>query len=298
MDFDVIIVGGGPAGLTAGLYAARAGLKTCLFEKEFPGGQASRTDHIANYPGFPGGVGGVELMQAFQQQAEEEGLTVEYAGCDAIDLSGAEKRVTAGGKEYTAHALIFALGAQAAKLGIPGEEELTGRGVSYCATCDGALYRGKSVAVIGGGNTAVEDVTYLSRLCEKVYWYHRRAELRAVGGAVEKAKALPNVETRFGTTVIAIRKEEGVVLSLSDGTEQTVAALFVAVGTVPDTAVLQGQIELDGSGYAVAGETCATSVPGVYVAGDCRRKPLKQVITAASDGAVAATEAVQYIFSV
>lgn len=294
---SVAIIGGGPAGLTAGLYAARAGLSPVLFEAGFPGGQASTTDKLHNYPGFPGGVGGPELMSLFMQQAEEAGMMTEYTGVSALELTDERKIITAeGGEQFEADAVILCMGAKARKLDVPGEEMNIGRGVSYCATCDGALYRDKDVVVVGGGNTAVEDGLYLARFCKNVTLIHRRNELRASGHDVERLKALPNVHFRLEETVTAIeRSENGLLLNLGSGGTMQTDGLFVAVGTVPQTELLAGQVELDAQGYVAAGEDTCTSVSGVYAAGDIRTKPLRQVVTAAGDGAVAATAAAAYV---
>lgn len=290
---DVAIVGGGPAGLTAGMYAARAGFQTVLFERGFAGGQASTTDKLENYPGFPEGIGGPELMMAFADQAARFGMETRYAGVDQVDL--AEKKITYGSETISARTIILSLGASPRKLGVPGEVENTGRGVSYCATCDGAFYRGKRVAVIGGGDTAVEDALYLARASE-VTLIHRRDKLRAIGAQVTKVEANPKITLLFETTVSEIVKTDvGMLLRLSGGRELVVDGVFVAVGTVPQTDLVKEQLDMDEAGYILAGEDAKTSVEGVFVAGDCRKKPLKQVVTAAGDGAVAAYMAGIYL---
>lgn len=294
---SVAIIGGGPAGLTAGLYAARAGLETVLFEAGFPGGQASTTDKLHNYPGFPGGIGGPELMANFMQQAEEAGMQTEYAGVSALTLSADKKIIeTEMGGSFEADAVILCMGAKARKLDVPGEEMNIGRGVSYCATCDGALYKDKDVVIVGGGNTAIEDGLYLARFCKTVTLIHRRNALRAAGHDVERLKALENVHFRLEETVASIeRNGDRLNLLLGSGASMATDGLFVAVGTVPQTELVRGQIALDAQGYVLAGEDTCTSVPGVYAAGDIRTKPLRQVVTAAGDGAVAATAAAAYI---
>ncbi len=298
-NISVAIIGGGPAGLTAGLYAARAGLEAVLFESGFPGGQASTTDVLHNYPGFPGGIGGPELMANFMQSAEEAGMKTEYMGVSTLQLSADEKLITLeSGEQLTADAVILCMGAKARKLGIPGEEMNIGRGVSYCATCDGALYRGKNVAIVGGGNTAVEDGLYLARFCKSVTLIHRRDELRAQGHDVERLRACENVHFLLKETVTAIeRGEDGLMLQLGSGNVRNVHGLFVAVGTIPQTDLVKDQLECTPDGYITAGEDTCTSVPGVYAAGDLRTKPLRQVVTAAADGAVAATAAANYVAS-
>lgn len=241
--YDVAIIGGGPAGLTAGMYAARAGWKTVLVERGLPGGQAATTDRLENYPGFPEGVGGPELMMAFADQAARFGMETEYAEVRAVDLKN--KRLTLDGGELQARALILALGATPRKLGVPGELENIGRGVSYCATCDGAFYRGKRVAVIGGGDTAVEDALYLSRFAH-VTLIHRRDRLRAMGAQVEKLRANDHVEMLLTTTVSAIeRAEQGLLLRLSGEKTLAVDGVFVAVGVEPQTKLVEDQLPLD-----------------------------------------------------
>ena len=297
---DILIIGGGPAGLTAGVYASRAGLNSIVLESGFVGGQASTTDKIENYPGFPGGVGGMNLMMAFEQQYSGlPGGEVRYDGVQKIDLA-AKTAVTMAGEEIRAKAIILCMGAEPRKLGVPGETELTGQGVSYCATCDGAFFRGKEVAIVGGGDTAVEDAVYMKGMA-KVTMIHRRDELRAASRAGMQLMADPAVEKLLSCTVEKIEKADGrLKLTVRDIKadalkEVAVDGLFVAVGTQPRSDLVKGQLELDGAGYVAAGEDTVTSVPGVFVAGDLRRKPLKQVITAAADGAVAASRAIQFV---
>ena len=297
---DILIIGGGPAGLTAGVYASRAGMTSIVLESGFVGGQASTTDRIENYPGFPEGVGGIDLMMAFEQQYSRlPGGEVRYDGVQKVDLA-AKTAVTGMGEEICAKAIILAMGAEPRKLGVPGEAELTGQGVSYCATCDGAFFRGKEVAIVGGGDTAVEDAVYMKRMA-KVHMIHRRDELRAASRAGMALLADEDVIKHLSCTVEKIEKADGrlnlTVRDLKSDTTSilTVDGLFVAVGTQPRSDLVKGQLELDGAGYVAAGEDTETSVPGVFVAGDLRRKPLKQVITAAADGAVAASRAIQFV---
>ena len=297
---DILIVGGGPAGLTAGIYASRAGMRSIVLESGFAGGQASTTDRIENYPGFPEGVGGMELMMAFEQQyGRLGGGEVRYDGVQSLNLEE-KTAVTAAGEVISARAIILCMGAEPRKLGVPGEAELTGQGVSYCATCDGMFFRGKTVAVVGGGDTAVEDAAYLKRLAT-VKVIHRRDELRAASRAGEALMADPDVEKLLSHTVEKIERQDGLLcLTLKDlksGQVRTLAVdgLFVAVGTQPRTELVRGQLALDGAGYVVAGEDTRTEIPGVFAAGDLRARPLKQVITAAADGAVAATMAIRYV---
>lgn len=297
---DILIIGGGPAGLTAGVYASRAGMNSIVLESGFVGGQASTTDKIENYPGFPEGVGGMDLMMAFEQQYSRlPGGEVRYDGVQSVNL--AEKTaVTMMGEEIRAKAVILCMGAEPRKLGVPGETELTGQGVSYCATCDGAFFRGKEVAIVGGGDTAVEDAVYLKRMA-KVTMIHRRDELRAASRAGMQLMDDPEVEKLLSCTVEKIEKVDGgLKLTVRDIKadalkEVAVDGLFVAVGTQPRSELVKDQLALDSAGYVIAGEDTCTSVPGVYVAGDLRKRPLKQVITAAADGAVAASRAIQFV---
>ena len=292
--YDVAIIGGGPAGLTAGLYAARAGWKTVLLERGLPGGQAATTDRLENYPGFPEGIGGPELMMAFADQAARFGMETRYTGVNKI-APGLKRLTLDDGSEIAAKALIVALGATPRKLGVPGEAENIGRGVSYCATCDGAFYRGKRVAVVGGGDTAVEDALYLSRFAH-VTLIHRRDRLRAMGAQVEKLRADENVDMLLCATVSGIeRAEDGLVLHLSTGRELAVDGVFVAVGVEPQTGLVADVLALDEAGYILAGEDTKTSVSGIFAAGDCRKKPLRQVSTAVGDGATAAYMANAYL---
>jgi len=296
MMYDVMIIGGGPAGLTAGLYAARAGLKAVLLEQMFVGGQASTTDKLENYPGFPEGIGGPELMMMFEQQATAMGLEIRYEPAEALFLTEKIKRARTASGDIEAKSAIVCMGAGRKLLGVPGEERLTGRGVSYCATCDGAIYRGREVAVVGGGDTAMEDALYLSNICKKVTLIHRRDAFRAVGRQVENVLSRDNVEVLYNSRVERIEKSDaGIVLHLNEGRELNVSAVFVAIGTRPESALIAGQIECDRDGFALAGEDTKTNLDGVFAAGDLRKKPLRQVITAASDGAVAAYEAINYL---
>ncbi len=296
MLYDVMMIGGGPAGLTAGLYAARAGLSAVLLEQMFVGGQASTTDKLENYPGFPDGIGGPELMMQFEQQATNAGLEIRYEPAEKLELEGEIKKAHTAGGIIEAKTAILCMGAARRLLGVPGEEKLTGRGVSYCATCDGALYRGKSVAVVGGGDTAMEDALYLARICEKVTLIHRRDQLRAIGHRAKAVLANEKIEVLYNSRVEKIEQAEGGVrLTLNEGRALELSGLFVAIGTKPESELVKDQVELTEDGYVKAGEDTRTSVPGVFVAGDLRKKPLRQVVTAASDGAVAAYQAAEYI---
>lgn len=296
---DIIIVGGGPAGLTAGLYAARAGADVLLLEAGMPGGQASITVNIENYPGFPEGVGGPDLALAMEKQAVQAGMQIRYERVTALSLKGEVKRIDTEEGILEAKAVILAMGAQSRRLGIPGEDGLSGRGVSWCATCDGALYRGKPVAVIGGGNTAVEEALYLAALCPQVHLIHRRDEFRAERVLGERVKADSRIIIHWNSVVESFEGEKRLeALRLKNVRSEQVQALpvsgaFVAIGKLPDTELVADQLTLDESGYIVAGEDTRTSLRGVYAAGDLRIKPLRQVATAVADGAVAATMALQ-----
>lgn len=309
-ELDVAVVGSGPAGMTAALYAARAGLSVAVFERMGPGGQMTQTERLDNYPGFAEGVDAFELSFAMASQAERFGA--ERVSDEVVDLNvdAVKKLLTcASGAQYSARAVIVATGAEPRELGVSGEAELRGRGVSYCATCDGGFFRGKVAVVVGGGNTAVGDALYLSRICEKVYVVHRRDSFRADALYLNALSELPNVELVLNSTVEAIRSttdgevpmphvESILVRDRNTGDERVVNtdAVFIAVGTTPRSSVLKAAgVALNEAGYAIAGESGATNVPGVFVAGDVREKPLRQVITAASDGANAATAAFEYL---
>ena len=293
---DTLIIGGGPAGLTAGIYLMRAGLSCALYEKQFCGGQAATTNVIENYPGFVDGIGGPELSMNMAEQAQKLGLEIRYDEITQVDLTGEVKRITAGGNVVEARSVILCMGATPRMLGLADEDRLRGRGVSYCATCDGAFYKGKEVCVVGGGNTAAEDALYLARFAKKVTVVHRRDAFRAARLLVERMKNTPNIDIVYDSVVESIcgeQKLESMTLRIvKTGQTHThpVDGLFIAVGMEPHTELLNGQVELE-NGYIRAGEDTRTSVPLVYAAGDIRTKPLRQVVCAASDGAVAAAMA-------
>ncbi|HHW06071.1 MAG TPA: thioredoxin-disulfide reductase [Clostridia bacterium] len=302
MVYDQLIIGGGPAGLTAGLYAARAGRRVALIEKAMPGGQAFLTSEIENYPGFPEGIGGPELMMAFQQQATRFGLEIINAEIVSVDLAGDIKTLTAAdGKEYRARTVIIATGAQPKKLGVPGEEEFRGRGVSYCATCDGAFFRGKKVAVVGGGDSAVEEAIFLTRFASEVVLIHRREELRAINVLQERARSNEKIRFRLNHVVEAILGDQKVErlrlkhVVTGEVTEEDFDGVFVFVGTQPNTKFVEGVLALDEQGRIITNETMGTSVKGVFAAGDVRNTPLRQVATAVGDGAIAAYSAEHYL---
>ena len=301
MLYDVIVIGGGPGGYTAALYAARANLSVAILEKLSPGGQMGTTDVIDNYPGFPQGVNGFELAMQMKEGAERFGAQTQLAEVTQVELAGQVKTVHTSGGDYQARTVVLATGAHPRELGLPGERELRGRGVSYCATCDGMFYRGKTVVVVGGGNTAVSDVLYLSRLCEKVYLVHRRDTLRASKVYLDPLQKAENVEFVWDSEVKQLLRDQAVtgvrVRNKKTGEERDIpcGGVFVAVGHVPNTELYRGQVELDEAGYVLADETTQTNLPGVFAVGDLRKKPLRQVVTAASDGAVAAHFIEEYL---
>lgn len=298
---DVIVIGGGPGGYTAALYAARANLNVILIEKLAPGGQMSTTDIVENYPGFPEGINGFDLGMQMQQGAERFGAKTVYAEVTGVELSGEVKRVQAGEKVYEAKTIILALGAYPRELGLPNERELRGKGVSYCATCDGMFYRDKTVVIVGGGNTAVADALYLNKICKKVYLVHRRDELRASKTYLRSLEDAENVEILWSSKVSEIQSTDHVtgvsIENLKDNQVYTIACdgVFVAVGNVPGTELVKGQIALDEAGYVLADETTRTNLPGVFAVGDMRSKPLRQIVTAVADGAVASKYAEEFI---
>ncbi len=297
--YDILIVGAGPAGLTAAIYACRAEKSTLVLEAKTYGGQIINTPDIANYPVAPG-ISGFEFAQTLFQQAKNLGAEVRFEKVTEI-RDGRVKTVVTPKNTYEAKTVILATGAENRRLGVADEDKLIGRGVSYCATCDGNFFRKKVVAVAGGGNTAVEDALYLADLAEKVYLVHRRDSFRADAALVSKLKERENVELVLNSNVTKLLSDGrlcGVeVTDKLTGETRTldVAGLFVAVGQVPENQNFAGLIDLDAGGYAVAGEDCLTKAPGVFVAGDNRTKEVRQLITAAADGAVAATAAIKYL---
>lgn len=292
--YDTIILGGGPAGYAAALYSARAGLDTLVLERMSTGGQMALTGDIDNYPGFSDGVDGFTLGLQMQLGAERFGAVSAYGEVTALELSGPVKRLTTAEGDYLARTLILATGANPRPLGLPGEWELTGRGVHYCAHCDGRFYKDKTVVVVGGGNSAVEDARYLSRLAKKVLLVHRRDTLRADRASQEALLQAENVEFLWNSEVTALHGDSRLSgLTVTNGQsgerrELFCDGLFVSVGRSPATELMQGLLPLDGAGYLVADETTRTPIPGVFAAGDVRTKPLRQVVTAVADGATAA----------
>lgn len=302
MIYDVAIIGGGPAGLTAGLYAGRAGLSTILLEKMFTGGQAATTYSVENYPGFVEPIGGMELTQQMTEQAQKYGLKIEYSEVVEVNLEGDEKVITTPDGEIKAKTIILAMGAQPRQLGLESEQRLRGRGVSYCATCDGALYRDKTVAVIGGGDTAVEDALFLAQFAEQIFVVHRRDEFRASKVLQERVLANEKITVLWHNELREIKEDDAgvcgiVVENNQTGDKHTVSVdgVFVAVGYIPDTSIINEKVEQSNNGYIVSDDEMRTSIDGVFVAGDTRQKSVYQIVTAAGDGAVAAINAQRYI---
>lgn len=301
--YDIIIIGSGPAGLSAAIYAQRACLDTIVIEKNgISGGQVLNTWEVDNYPGFPG-VTGFELSRQFREHANKLGARVVQDEVVQVELSGNVKKVVCEEETYEARCVILASGAHHRTLEVPGEEELRGAGVSYCATCDGAFFRGRTVAVVGGGDAALEDAIFLARMCEKVYIVHRRDKLRGAKRLQERVQALENVEFVWNSETAAV-EGNGQVEALrlrqtKTGEEKRldVDGVFIAVGIAPESELYAGQLELDEQGYIRADESGQTSVPGVFAAGDVRTKALRQILTAASDGANCVASAERYLQS-
>lgn len=297
MLYDVVIIGGGPAGLSAGIYAGRAGLSTLIIEKYFAGGQAGQTYEIENYPGFVK-VGGFELTQEMQKQATACGAQIIFEEIQSISLEN-KKIELKNGNQIDAKTIIIASGASHTPLGVDKEEELKGAGVSYCATCDGAFFKGKSVAVVGGGNTAVGDALYLTRFAKEVYIIHRRNEFRASPALTSRLHE-SGVIIKTPCTVKSLEEKEGklcaIVIESKEGKEERLEAsgLFVAVGQTPETSIFEG-VDKDSKGYVITDEDMKTNLDGVFCAGDCRAKFLRQIVTACADGAIAAEQAVAYV---
>ncbi len=299
---DLVIIGGGPAGLAAGIYAARARLDTLLVEKLGQGGQILLTDWIENYPGFPEGISGFELADLFGKQATKFGLDILNGEVVDIKLKNHEKIVNLGNQIIKAKALIIATGASPSRLGIEGEDTYTGKGVSFCATCDGPFYREKVVAVVGGGNSAVEEALFLTKFASKVYIIHRRDELRATKILQERAFNNPKIEILWDTVLVKIEGDSAGVNNLkiknvknNNVSDLKVDGVFIFVGTVPNTAFIPPEIERNSRGFLVTNENMETSVHGVFAAGDVRAKLLRQIVTAVGDGATAAFAAELYI---
>ena len=291
--YDMLIIGGGPGGYSAALYAARAGLDVLVLEKLSAGGQMALTQDIDNYPGFPQGIDGFTLGENMQQGAERFGAKTELAEVLSLDLQASPKRVDTSEGTFYSRTVVYAAGAGPRELGVEKEQALTGRGVHYCAACDGMRYRGKTVVVVGGGNSAAEDALALSRIAEKVYLVHRRDSLRAEKVYQNALKKAENVEFIWNSQVVSLLSDgqlDGIRLrDTVSGGERELAChgLFVSVGRKPATALVQNQLALDPGGYILADESTRTNLPGVFAVGDVRTKALRQVVTAVSDGAVA-----------
>lgn len=299
--YDMIVIGGGPGGYTAALYAARAGLQVALVEKLSAGGQMALTTQVDNYPGFAEGVDGFELAEQMQIQAERFGVETVLAEVLSLQLQGEIKTVETTEGILHGKTVAFSTGANPRKLGLPGEWELVGKGVNYCASCDGMFYKGKTVVVVGGGNTAAADALQLSRIAKKVILVHRRDTLRATKIYHESLFQAPNVELRWNSEVTELLYKEklsGVVITDVNTLEKTQIdcdGIFVSVGRIPVTELVAQQLELDSAGYIVADESTRTNLPGVFAVGDVRTKALRQIVTAVADGANAAHYAQEYL---
>ena len=299
--FDMLIIGGGPAGYTAALYAARAGFDTVVLERMSVGGQMSLTGDIDNYPGFDEGIDGITLGMKMQQGAERFGAKTEYAEVTKVELSGKVKRITTTNGEYFAKTVVISSGANPRELGLDKEAELLGRGIHYCAHCDGRFYKDKTVIVVGGGNSAAADALYLSRLAKKVYLVHRRDTLRATKIYHEPLMQTENVEFLWNSEIAELISDKrvcGAKLKNKASGEIThidCDGIFVSIGRKPATEFLAGVLELDSNGYIIADESTKTSLDGVYAVGDVRTKELRQIVTAVADGAVAVHHAEQYL---
>ncbi|MBQ1453720.1 MAG: thioredoxin-disulfide reductase [Ruminococcus sp.] len=296
---DIIIIGAGPAGLTAAIYARRAAKSVLVLEAKGYGGQIINTPHIENYP-VAAHISGFDFATKVYEQAKALGAEFKFEKALEIRDDGETKTVVTPKNEYEAKAVIIATGSENRKLGVEGEDRLVGRGISYCATCDGAFFRKKNVAVVGGGNTALEDALYMADIADKVYLIHRRDSFRGEEATAEKLRQRENIELVLNSQVTKLNAEkrlQSVEVTDKQGNTRTleVSGLFVAVGRIPENKSFENLIELDGAGYAASAENCRTKTPGVFVAGDNRQKEVRQLVTAASDGAVAATEAVKYL---
>ncbi len=299
--YDMIVVGGGPGGYTAALYAARSGLDTLVLEKLSAGGQMALTEAIDNYPGFEEGIDGFTLAEKMQRQAERFGAKSEYAEVERVDLAASPKVLETSAGVFYGRTVVLATGAGPRELGLANEAALTGRGVAYCAACDGMRYRGRTVVVVGGGNSAAGDALALSRVAKKVILVHRRDSLRATKVYHEPLMRAENMEFRWNSAVTELLGGDWLTgvrlrdLRTGEETQLDCDGVFISVGRKPATELVQGQLELDRGGYIVADETTKTSLPGVYAVGDVRTKPLRQVVTAVADGAMAVHIAEEYL---
>lgn len=301
---DIIIIGGGPAGLTAGIYSARAAMNVLLIESTFSPSMITITDWVENYPGFPEGIGGFEIVEKFRQQAINCGLKSVFGDVSGISresLDGQDIWKIVADESYFAHAIIFATGAKNAKLGCPGEAEFTGKGVSYCATCDGPFYRDKEVVVVGGGDTAVQEAIFLTRFASKVTLVHRRDSLRATSVLRERAKANEKIAFELDSFIESVNGDKLVngvtVKNTKTKTKKNLQTdgVFIFTGLIPNTSLLEGIADLDDNGYIIADGDMKTSAPGIFSCGDCNKKLLRQVVTACGDGATAAFSAQHYV---
>lgn len=299
--YDVLIIGAGPAGLTAGIYTSRGGLKTGIVEMGMPGGQAASTEKIENYPGFPEGIGGYELMNKFHLQAQAYGAEFIFEEAQSLDLQGNVKKIHTESQTLESKAVIISAGSKPRLLNIPGEQAFHGRGVSYCATCDGAFFKGKKVVVIGGGDAALEEGSYLTKFADEVIIIHRRADFRAAEIAVQRAKNNSKIRFIYNTIVEEILGSdhvEGVKIRDLKTDEQSVLSadgIFIYVGTEPNDKFLKGELKVDKKGYILTGNLLRTNINGVFAAGDIRDTSLRQVATAVGDGALAAVEVEKYL---
>ncbi len=305
-SYDLLIVGGGAAGLTAAQYGARANLRTLVVEQTANGGQCLLIEGLENYPGFPDPIGGMDFTNRFEEQAKRFGAEFQITGVEQIEKDGDIFRVQTGDGEITTQAVVLATGAKHRTLDVPGEERLSGRGVSYCATCDGPFFRGKKMIVVGGGDAAFDEAQFLSNLSENIVLVHRRDKFRAQKALIERVEKNPNIELRTNTvikeihgesTMMGIEKVSGVTFQRTDTGEEyaeDTAAVFVFIGSIPQTQ-LAGDAEKDDAGYIITNERMETSIPGLYAVGDVRNTPFRQLVVAASDGAIAAHAASQYI---
>ena len=303
-DYEVIIIGGGPAGLSAGLYTSRARLSSLLIEKMGVGGQIADAERVDNYPGFPEGISGFELGQLMHQQATKYELETLLAEVTGIELQEGQKVVKTTEGNFTAKAVIIASGSERRKLDIPGEEKFTGKGISYCATCDAPFFKEKPVAVVGGGNAAITEALYLTKFASKVTVIHRRDQLRASPILQEKAFSEPKIEFLWNTVIEEIEGENVVqrikLRQVKTGGKSTldISGIFISVGLKPDTDYLKGVLPLDAAGYIIANDRMETEIPGIFAAGDIRRNSARQAITAAGDGATAAIYAEKFVTEV
>lgn len=299
--YDLLILGAGPAGLTAAIYGARARLSVLVIEQMLSGGQIATTEKVENYPGFPEGIGGLELGQLLEEQARNFGAEMVLATVEGVSLKGEFKEVRTTEGVFRGRTLLIATGTRSRPLGVPGEEELKGRGVSYCVTCDGSFFQDKTVMVVGGGDSALEEALVLTKFAAKVYIVHRRGELRAIRILQERVQKNPKIEIIYNTVVKEIKGRDHVESVTLHNVVQNktwdvpIDGIFLYIGLIPNTDYLNGDLERNEQGYLITSDSMETSVPGVFAAGDVREKGLRQVVTAVADGAVAAISAAKYL---